>query len=144
MNVDGILRAKGRAVETTSPETKVVFVVHTLTTLGIGALIVSPDGQQVEGVISERDIVRGLNRYGARLLDMPASEVMSRRAPVCSPNDNLKHVMAEMTRTRHRHVPVVENGKLAGVVSIGDIVKHRLEELELEANVLRDAYRATH
>ena len=142
MNVESILKVKGREVETISPEALTVFAVHKLTTTGMGALVVSTDGERLEGVISERDLVRGLSRHGTRLLDMPVAEVMSRRVPVCSPDDSLSQVMAEMTRTRHRHLPVIRTGRLCGLVSIGDIVKHRLEDLELETSVLRDAYRA--
>ncbi|MDQ3979634.1 MAG: CBS domain-containing protein [Actinomycetota bacterium] len=141
MKVESILKAKGPEVETTTPDTQVRLVVHRLSALGIGALVVSPDGRTLLGTISERDIVRGLNKHGAALLDLSVSDVMSRRAPTCSPNDLLQDVMADMTRTRHRHVPVLdEAGVLCGIVSIGDLVKHRLEEMELETNVLRDAY----
>jgi CBS domain-containing protein len=141
MKVESILKAKGPEVETTTPDTQVRLVVHRLSAQGIGALVVSPDGRTVLGTISERDIVRGLNKHGAALLDLSVSDVMSRRAPTCSPNDLLQDVMADMTRTRHRHVPVLdEAGVLCGIVSIGDLVKHRLEEMELETNVLRDAY----
>ncbi len=142
MNVESILKVKGSEVQTVSPDALAVFAVHKLTTAGIGALVVSADGVRLEGVISERDVVRGLSRHGARLLDLPVADVMTRRVPVCSPDDTLAHVMAEMTRTRHRHLPVIREGRLCGLVSIGDIVKHRLEDLELEASVLRDAYRA--
>lgn len=143
MNVESILKVKGSEVETVAPDALTVFAVHKLTTAGIGALVVSADGVRLEGVISERDVVRGLSRRGARLLDLPVADVMTRRVPVCSPDDTLAHVMAEMTRTRHRHLPVIREGRLCGLVSIGDIVKHRLEDLELEASVLRDAYRAS-
>ena len=143
MNVESILKVKGSEVQTVSPDALAVFAVHKLTTAGIGALVVSADGVRLEGVISERDVVRGLSRHGARLLDLPVADVMTRRVPVCSPDDTLAHVMAEMTRTRHRHLPVIRDGRLRGLVSIGDIVKHRLEELELETSVLRDAYRAS-
>jgi CBS domain-containing protein len=141
MRVESILKAKGREVETTTPDTDLRLVVHKLSSLGVGALVVSADGQTVKGTISERDIVRGLNKHGNSVLDLRAADVMSRSAPTCSPNDLLQDVMAQMTQTRHRHVPVLdENGHLCGIVSIGDLVKHRLDEMELEANVLRDAY----
>lgn len=140
MKVEGILKSKGSQVETIGPDALVMLAVDRLSTKGIGALVVSGDGRSVDGVMSERDVVRGLARHGPRLLELPVSDVMSRHVPVCSPDDTLKHVMAQMTRTRNRHLPVVSDGRLAGVVSLGDIVKHRLEELELEANVLREAY----
>ncbi|MGH9189986.1 MAG: CBS domain-containing protein [Acidimicrobiales bacterium] len=140
MKVENLLRAKGEDVETASPDDRVVTAIHRLTTKGIGALVVSADGHHLQGVFSERDIVRGLTKHGAVALDMRVRDLMSRGGPVCSPSDSLKRVMAEMTRTRHRHLPVVDGGRLCGIVSIGDVVKHRLEEMELEASVLRDAY----
>ncbi len=141
MRVETILKAKGQAVETAAPDADVRLVVHRLSGLGIGALVVSPDGREVRGTISERDIVQGLNKHDARVLDLAASDVMSRNVPTCSTSDLLQHVMAVMTRTRHRHLPVLdENGDLCGIVSIGDVVKHRLDEMELETNVMRDAY----
>ena len=139
MKVQDILRAKGGEVETIRPDAKVLMAVHRLRMQNIGALVVSRDGERVEGVLSERDVVRGLTRHGAELLDMSVVAVMS-RAPVCAPDDSLASVMGQMTRTRNRHLPVVKDGVLCGIVSIGDVVKHRLEEMELETNVLRDAY----
>lgn len=144
MNVESILKIKGREVETVRPDTSVVVALHKLTTGGIGALVVSRDGQRIEGMVSERDVVRGLNRHGARLMDMTVGDVMSRQGPVCAPEDSLQSVMAEMTRSRNRHLPVISGGRLAGIVSIGDVVKHRLADMELETNVLRDSYRASH
>ena len=144
MKVESILNAKGRNVETIAPDAAMPMAVHKLSSLRIGALVVSSDGENLSGVLSERDVVRGLSKHGPRLMDMTVAEVMTRGAPVCAPGDSLQHVMAEMTRTRHRHLPVLRDGKLYGVVSIGDVVKNRLEELELESSVLRDAYRATH
>ncbi len=140
MKVEGILKAKGREVETIPPDASVPLVLHKLSTLGIGALVVSADGQEVLGTVSERDIVRALNRHAERVLELRVADVMSRGAPVCTPDASLHDVMADMTRSRHRHVPVVEDGRLVGIVSIGDVVKHRLEEMELEVNVLRDHY----
>lgn len=145
MAVSSILDAKGRHVETISPEADLRLVLHKLVTLGIGSLVVSSDGLAVEGMVSERDVVRGLNRHGERLLDLRAGEVMSRNVPTCSPSDTLGHVMAVMTRSRSRHLPVVDaDGRLCGLVSIGDVVKQRLVEIELERDILRDAYMARH
>jgi CBS domain-containing protein len=140
MKVETILGVKGRNVDTTPPQTRVAAAVHEMTSRGIGALVVSSDGQSVEGVVSERDIVRALSRGGAAVLNMAVSELMSRNVPTCSPQDTVSHVMGEMTRTRNRHLPVIDGGRLAGIVSIGDVVKNRLEELELETAVLRDSY----
>ena len=144
MRVEGILRAKGRDVETIRPDAKVLMAVHRMRMQNVGALVVSRDGK-VEGILAERDVVRGLTRHGPDLLEMSVVAVMSRPVPVCSPEDSLVTVMGQMTRTRNRHVPVVDaGGTLCGIVSIGDVVKHRLEEMELETNVLRDAYLARH
>lgn len=140
MRVEEILRAKGRAVETIRPDAKMLMAVHRMRMQNVGALVVSRDGERVDGVVSERDIVRGLTSHGADLLEMSVVAVMSRAVPTCSPTDSLVAVMAQMTRTRNRHVPVVEDGRLCGIVSVGDVVKHRLEEMELETSVLRDAY----
>lgn len=140
MRVSDILHTKGREVETIRPDAKVVLAVHRMRMQNVGALVVTRDGERVEGVLSERDIVRGLGRHGAGLLDMSVVAVMSRPVPVCAPGDLLTTVMAQMTRTRNRHIPVVEEGRLCGILSVGDVVKHRLEEMELQASVLRDAY----
>ena len=140
MRVDAILRAKGGAVETIRPDAKVQMAVHRLRMQNVGALVVCRDGERVEGVLSERDLVRGLARHGANLLEMSVVAVMSRNIPTCGPQDSLAFVMDQMTRSRQRHLPVLEGGRLCGIVSIGDVVKHRLEEMELETHVLRDAY----
>jgi CBS domain-containing protein len=140
MRVEAILRAKGHAVETIRPDAKVQMAVHRMRMQNVGALVVCRDGERVEGVLSERDLVRGLARHGADLLEMSVVAIMSRNVPTCGPEDSLAFVMDQMTRTRQRHLPVLEAGTLCGIVSIGDVVKHRLEEMELETHVLRDAY----
>jgi CBS domain-containing protein len=128
-------------VETTAPDADVKLALHRLATLGIGSLVVTSDGLKVEGVISERDIVRGVNRHGPLFFDLQVKDIMLRDGPTCSLSDSLQHVMAVMTRTRQRHLPVLDDqGQLCGLVSIGDVVKNRLGELELEREVLRDAY----
>ncbi|MDP8936381.1 MAG: CBS domain-containing protein [Actinomycetota bacterium] len=141
MEVASILSAKGRQVETIGPDADVRLVLHKLATLGIGSVVVSTDGRRVEGMVSERDVVVGLNRHGQQFLELRARDVMSRKVPTCAATDTLAQVMALMTRTRRRHLPVVDaEGFLCGIVSIGDVVKHRLGEIELERDVLRDAY----
>ena len=140
MKVESILKAKGATVETIRPDAPTITAVHRLASLRIAALVVSADGKRADGIISERDIIRGLVRHGTELFDVPVSEAMSKTFPTCSPGDPILAVMAVMTRTRNRHVPVVDGGTLCGLVSIGDVVKHRLDEMELEARVLRDAY----
>lgn len=138
MKVESILNSKGRRVATIRPDATIAQVTHELRLEGIGALVVSTDGENIEGIISERDVVRGLSKFGGEVLNMRVADVMTRAVRTCSADDSIAHVMAEMTRGRMRHLPVVEGGKLAGIVSIGDVVKNRLEEVELEANVLRD------
>lgn len=140
MNVEGILVAKGRHVETISPGASVVVALEALTTRGVGALVVSEDGRGVSGIVAERDMVRGLARHGARLLELRVADVMSKDGPTCSPADPITAVMAVMTRTRNRHVPVMADGRLCGIVSLGDLVKGRLDEMELEASILREVY----
>jgi len=144
MKVADILHNKGAEVETIRPDAKVLIAVHRMRMHNIGALVVSRDGERVDGVVSERDIVRGLTTHGGDLLDMSVVAVMSRTVPTCAPEDSLTLVMAKMTRTRHRHVPVIEGGRLCGIVSLGDVVKHRLQDMELETNVLRNAYLSHH
>jgi CBS domain-containing protein len=140
MDVDGILRAKGASVVTIRPDATIRELVQSLRDERIGAIVVSEDGRSVQGIISERDVVRGLAELGPRVLDSPVAELMTREVVACSLRDTVKHLMTEMTRRRIRHLPVVEDGVLRGIVSIGDVVKNRLEELETETNVLREVY----
>jgi CBS domain-containing protein len=140
MDVDGILRAKGATVVTIRPDATIRELVQSLRDERIGAIVVSEDGRSVQGIISERDVVRGLAEFGPRVLDAPVAELMTREVVACSLRDTVKHLMTEMTRRRIRHLPVVEDGVLRGIVSIGDVVKNRLVELETETNVLREVY----
>jgi CBS domain-containing protein len=140
MNVDGILRAKGANVVTIRPDASVGQLVDGLREERIRAMVVSEDGRTVLGIVSERDVVRGLADRGARILEVPVAELMTRQVFSCTPQDSVKHVMEEMTRRRIRHLPVITDGALSGIVSIGDVVKNRLEEMETETNVLREAY----
>ena len=139
MKVESILKGKGHDVQTIGSEVSIVLAIHQLSSKGIGALVVSDDQRRVDGLLGEREVVRGLAKHGAGLLDMRVHDVMARSVPICSSQDTIRHAMAEMTRSRNRHLPVVDDGALSGLISIGDVVKHRLEELELEALVLRDA-----
>lgn len=142
MKVADILKAKGRSVETIEPWANVAEAVRKLTgPPEIGVLVVCADAERrIAGVLGERFLVRAIAKHGAQLPDMQVSDVMSRNFPTCSPQDSVTYLMQEMTRSRHRHMPVIEDGKLCGLVSIGDVVKNRLEEMELETNVLRDLY----
>jgi CBS domain-containing protein len=144
MKVTSILKIKGDAVVTVKAEATIAMIVRELATKSIGAVVVSEDGVNLLGLVSERDIVQALRVYGARTLDLLASDIMVRRPVTCQLDDSVTRVMAEMTRHRVRHLPVTEGGRLHGIVSIGDVVKHRLDELETEANILREAFLARH
>jgi CBS domain-containing protein len=140
MEVARILDAKGWDVVSVEPGAMVAVALHEMITRGIGALVVTEDGKRVLGLISERDITRGLARHGGQLITTRVRDVMSRSVAVCRPDDSTTECMAIMTRTRQRHLPVVADRRVCGLVSIGDLVKNRLDELELERNVLREAY----
>ena len=137
MNVEAILRTKGRSVVTVAPDATIAAAIELLRRQGIGALVVSGDGSTVAGILSERDVVHALAERGASLLALPVAALMTRHVFTCTPTDSIAELMAEMTGRRIRHLPVVENGRLAGIVSIGDVVKNRLDEVESEANSLR-------
>jgi CBS domain-containing protein len=107
----------------------------------IGALVVTGPGHRIVGIISERDIVRALDAKGTAVLDVPIAEVMTRKVVTCSHSETIAEIMERMTAGKFRHVPVVEQGRLAGIVSIGDVVKARLEDLEREQDALRDYIR---
>lgn len=137
MNVDAILRAKGADIETARPDWTVHDVARRLAERRIGALVVSADGQTIDGIISERDIIREIAKGGTDVLTRPVSEIMVHEVMTCTRDDTVTHLMSMMTEHRFRHVPVVTDGKLAGMVSIGDVVKRRIEETEYEAESLR-------
>jgi CBS domain-containing protein len=138
MKVRMMLSTKGGKVVTARSDTTVETAIRMLKLEGIGALVVSDDGGKILGILSERDIVRALVEHGGDLMTMPVSKLMTRAVKTCAPDANIQEVMSEMTRSRIRHLPVVENGTLCGIISIGDVVKNRLEELETETTVLRD------
>jgi len=137
MSVEKILREKGSDVVTAKPSTKIADIVGTLAEKKIGVIVISDDESHVAGILSERDIVRGLKRHGPSLLDKVAKDLMTSKVRTCTPSDTVSHLMALMTEHRIRHVPVVVEGKLCGLLSIGDIVKSRLGEIESEASALR-------
>jgi CBS domain-containing protein len=133
-----MLKEKTGAVVTIEPGSKVRDAVRLLSERRIGAVVVSADGNSVDGILSERDIVHALNDGGAELLDRPVDTLMTRTVKTCTPDMHLTGVMAMMTQGRFRHLPVVESGRLIGIISIGDAVKTRLAELEMESSQLRD------
>lgn len=137
MNVDAILRTKGQAVETARPDWTVAQVCARLDEIKVGALVVSPDGHTVAGIISERDVIRHIARDGPQILDQPVTDIMVHEVFTCTRRDDIAHLMETMTDRRIRHLPVTENDRLIGIVSIGDVVKFRIEETEREASALR-------
>jgi CBS domain-containing protein len=140
MNVEGILRAKGARVVTIRPDATVADLVRGLREERIGAMVVSEDGHHVDGIVSERDVVRALAEIGAAAIQQRVSDIMTTPVTTCAPTDPVKSLMELMTKQRIRHLPVVEHGVIAGIVSIGDVVKNRLDEMATEASVLREAY----
>jgi len=137
MNVHTILRNKGSVVATIAADATIDEAVELLRARGIGALVVSDDGKSVDGILSERDIVDALGRYDDGLLPLSVGKIMTRAVVTCDPDDSVAELMAEMTNRRIRHFPVVRDGRLCGIVSIGDLVKSRLDEVEFEASSMR-------
>src|SRR5437763_17193850 len=137
MTVRAILDTKGHQIQSVEPDSKLSAVVKTLGERKIGALLVMEAGR-IEGILSERDIVRVLGERGAGVLDEPVSAVMTRRVVSCKASDTVSAIMEMMTLGKFRHLPVVEEGKVVGLISIGDIVKRRVEEFEREQEALRD------
>ena len=138
MSVRQVLKAKGHDVVTVRQDATIRDVVATLSRERIGVVVVTDDGDTVSGILSERDIVKGLAENGANLLDMPARDIMTRSFTPAKIDMPILHVLDTMTQGRFRHMPVIDNGKLAGLVSIGDAVKLRLDALELEAESMKE------
>ena len=138
MQISQLLRHKGREVATIPGSESVRTALGLLAEKGIGALVVSSDGSAVEGIVSERDVARGLHDHGAGLLAEPVSSVMTAQVHTCVPGAGVEELARTMTEHRVRHVPVVDGGALVGIVSIGDVVKARLDELEEERAQLVD------
>ncbi|HKJ12793.1 MAG TPA: CBS domain-containing protein [Ornithinimicrobium sp.] len=136
MRIGEVLRRKGSDVTTLRPEASVSELVTLLAREGIGSVVVSDDEHPVAGIVSERDIVRGLHDHGARVLDEPVSVIMTSEVHTCGPHDDLETLAGTMTEHRIRHLPVVSDGQLRGIVSIGDIVKGRIAELQSERDQL--------
>ena len=136
MRISTLLAGKGDAVATITADTTVTGAVDALRSHGVGALVVSSDGQHIDGIVSERDIVRGLAGQLGALLSEPVSSIMTSKVFTCSPDDDVESLMAVMTERRIRHVPVVTDGVLAGIISIGDVVKSRIDELEKDRKEL--------
>ena len=138
MLVSDLLQDKGFAVATITGQATVGAAVADLTRHRVGALVVSPDGRTIDGIVSERDIVSSLSELHTQLLDRPVASIMSSSVHVCSPMDDVETIMNLMTEQRIRHVPVVEGALLCGIVSIGDVVKSRIAVLEKDRNELME------
>jgi CBS domain-containing protein len=138
MNVQSLLENKGSHVITIAPTATLQSAVHTLADHRIGALLVLGPDRRVVGILSERDVVRALAERGADVLHEPLSQVMTRMVVTCARADTIGDIMERMTTGKFRHLPVVEQDRLVGVVSIGDVVKQRLREMEDESSALRD------
>ncbi len=138
MHVANILKVKGTDVVTIGPDETVAATARLLNVKGIGAALVCDASGKVLGVISERDIIRGVAVNGERALEMQVRDLMTSEVIACKPTDTIAEVMKVMTMRRFRHMPVIEDGELKGIISIGDVVKNRIEETEMETRVLRD------
>lgn len=138
MFVREILGRKGHDIVTVAPGEALEFAAAHMKLQGVGALVVCEADRKLRGVISERDIVRAIVDYGPKALQRKASDFMDANPVTCSPDDTIASVAKKMTGARVRHTPVCEAGEIKGIISIGDIVKERFEEMELERNMLRD------
>lgn len=142
MNVATILKAKGRAVATARPDASLFDIASKLAARRIGAIVIVGDNGQVAGIISERDIIRAMAERGADAPNRQVAEVMTRNVVSCQESDTIDSLMSLMTQGRFRHLPVIEDGALVGIVSIGDVVKNHVAEVEMEVSAMR-GYLAT-
>jgi CBS domain-containing protein len=138
MRIRDVLRVKGTSVVTVTPDTKVRRLLQVLADHRIGAVVVSVDGTSVGGIVSERDVVRAFAQRGAAVMSEPVTEIYTAEVRTVAPDTSLDDVMRLMTEHRMRHAPVVVDGTLKGLVSIGDVVKNRIDELETERTALSD------
>lgn len=138
MQVAAILRAKGTTVACSASDSSVADALKVLKQQRIGAVLVADDDTIMKGILSERDIVRGLAEHGAAALELPVAALMTGDVITCTEDSSIDELMRDMTEHRIRHLPVMRDGHLAGIVSIGDLVKFRLDELESERDAMRD------
>lgn len=136
--VSSIIKSKGADVVSVAPDTDLLALTRLLRDKRIGAVVVRREGGAAEGIYSERDLVRDIADHGPAILSTPVSALMTKAILTCAPDDNVKDIMRIMTQRRIRHLPVMEGGRLVGIVSIGDVLKSRLDDMEMETNVLRD------
>jgi CBS domain-containing protein len=138
MTISIILASKGREVVTIAPSASLASAVGLLVEKCIGAVLILGADRRVVGILSERDVVRALAERGAGALEEPVSQTMTRKVSTCNENESVFNIMERMTDERSRHVPVVDQGKLIGIVSIGDVVKHRLQEMERDSAAMHN------
>jgi CBS domain-containing protein len=138
MTVSIILAAKGREVVSVEPNATLSSVVALLAERRIGAVLILGVDRRIAGIVSERDIVRALAERGATALDEPVSRIMTRQVSTATEGETISSIMERMTAGKFRHIPVVDQGRVAGIISIGDVVKHRLQEMEHDSAAMRD------
>lgn len=138
MHVAAILKDKGRAVETARSDMTLMEIARKLAAKRIGSIVITDRDGGIAGIVSERDIIQALAMGGPECMDWQASKVMTRSVVTCEESDTIDRLMSMMTARRFRHLPVVSDGALAGIVSIGDVVKHHVAEVEMEATAMRD------
>ena len=141
MNVKAILAAKGGEIVCIEPTADLAAATQLLSANRIGAVLIRGAGGHIAGILSERDIVRALSEHGSAALTLPVGQVMTRNVTTCTEDDNIANIMERMTAGKFRHMPVVSKGHLVGLISIGDVVKQRVGEIEGESNALRDYIR---
>ncbi|HVX44891.1 MAG TPA: CBS domain-containing protein [Mycobacteriales bacterium] len=129
MKIQDVIRAKGSDVSTVGPDTTIIDLLSALAERGVGAMVVMSDAGSLVGIVSERDVVRQLHSRGPSMLGGSVQDIMTTDVATCEPRDDIEHVMRMMTERRFRHLPVMAGGQLAGIVSIGDVVKSRIDEL---------------
>ena len=138
MLISDVIRSKGDLVVTIAPDQTVKTLIDMLDEHRIGALVVSTDGKTIAGIVSERDVVRRLHSDGADVLNLTVSDIMTADVRTAAPEDNLEHIARVMTDARVRHLPIVTGGDLVAIISIGDVVKNRIDELQVERDQLVD------
>lgn len=138
MLVSAMLHNKGGSVGTIRPDTVVSHLCERLAELRVGAMVVSEDGSRILGIVSERDVVRAVAKGGSAALDRRVADIMTSDVVTCGPDDRIGDLMIMMTENRVRHLPVTRNGNMIGIVSIGDVVKYRVDELEHEAQAMQE------
>lgn len=141
MNVKTILAAKGGDIVCIDPTADLTAAAKLLTERRIGAVVIRGAGGRLAGILSERDIVRAVSERGTLALTLPVGQVMTRNVVTCGEDDSCASIMEQMTERKFRHMPVLNNGKLVGLISIGDVVKQRVEEIERESEAMRDYIR---